>query len=193
MTLVLLACLAAQPARGDERHAVPTVAIALSVGAALGTGVLLWHGGALLLDFLLPAPEAVTVATPAAPAPGIAVSMRQVARRLHATWRHSAHKVVVAIHAPSPPVRDHAAPVLPTYKPWLDPRVGIAQPERHGMAHLLDVQCEACVTSAAGAEVGEDSIQKALDLQALTIIQVGGASVKLTSLRPFSLLFKQHF
>lgn len=178
--------------RSDQNRSDLVAGLTWSAGAASGTGRLIWHGCAVLLDFLQPAAKALALA-PVAPAGEFSRSVRQVARQLHATLRHSAHSTDAAVRTPATPPRDRPPAMVPTYRPWLDPRVGIATPERHGIVQMLDVRCDACVSSAAGAEAGETTIQSALDLQALTIIQIGGATVKLTSLQPFSLLFKKHF
>lgn len=56
-----------------------------------------------------------------------------------------------------------------------------------------DVRCDKCVASAATAEMGEDSIVATIDVRAVTSVTMGNAVLRLTSVRPFSVLFRQPF
>jgi len=69
-------------------------------------------------------------------------------------------------------------------------RMALDQP---GLVPGPNVKCQACVASAASAESGEDSIYSAIDIKALTTVEVGNSVLRLTNLRPISLLFRKQF
>jgi hypothetical protein len=71
--------------------------------------------------------------------------------------------------------------------------VAVAAPTTR-LAAAPTVRCDACVASAQTARFGEPSIQKRVDVNAWTTVQVGPASLlRLTSLQPVSLLFRTRF
>lgn len=78
------------------------------------------------------------------------------------------------------------------------PKVVVAQvavsARDYDLSMTPGVRCEACVASAQTARFGEASIPQRIDVNALTTLQLGAVSlVRLTSVQPFSLLFRTRF
>lgn len=122
-------------------------------------------------------------------------SGQRVGRGLRAMLRSSARGPMATVHstrtARMPLVQDGA---------WIEQaRISQAQtdqPDRLGRWQLRtpDVRCDACVASASDAEAGEDSIHRNIpDINRFTTLELGDATFKVTSLQPFSLLFKKRF
>lgn len=126
------------------------------------------------------------------PALSVAAGGRSHPLRAAATNRSLRRRVLASIAA--------RTATLPTHASLLrdQPPVTSALPvliERNSLTLMArpDVRCDKCVASAATAETGEDNIIPTLDVRALTTVQVGDAVLRLTSVRPFSLLFRKHF
>lgn len=184
----LLGLLGWAPAARAAAAPVTMAALAWSMGA-VSVGMPAWPGVAVALAARTPPDHAAVLQA--------ARNLRQradrpVTRSLRAMLRTPSHHApVVALHAGSP-----KPPSVLAERPWLDAQVHIAQPE-HGNRWQFrspEVQCDVCAASAAEAEAGEDSIHRNLpDINVLTTFQLGTATLKVTSLQPFSLLFKKHF
>jgi hypothetical protein len=168
-----------------------TVAAAAWTVSAVSVGMPAWPGVAVAIVARPsePGPVQITRSSKAVPQP----MPKTVARSLRAMLRASGHHLPTAVlHATATP----RVPFVVAGRPWLEPTSRIAQPERasHWQIRSPEVQCDMCAESAAEAEAGEDSIRRNMpDINALTTLQLGGATLKLTSLQPFSLLFKKHF
>ncbi|MSQ83656.1 MAG: hypothetical protein EXR77_12355 [Myxococcales bacterium] len=78
---------------------------------------------------------------------------------------------------------------LQLHTQWLSDHDRLARP--------ASVRCDVCVTTAATAQPGQVSIFKALDLRSitnrLTTLQIRTATLKITSLSPVGLQFRQPF
>lgn len=122
-------------------------------------------------------------------------SMRQVATRpvgrgLRAMLRRSGRGAALEARSAHELVR---VPLVQS-DTWLE-QARTAQAGRpRWQLRTPEVQCDACAASAHDAEAGEDSIRRDIpDINTFTTLQLGSATFKVTSLQPFSLLFKQHF
>jgi hypothetical protein len=167
------------------------VAAVAWTASAVSVGMPAWPGVAVAMVTRPnePGPAQITRSSKTVPQ----LAPKTVVRSLRAMLRASGHHVVTAVlHATATP----RVPFVVAERPWLESPSRIAQPERgsHWQIRSPEVQCDICAESAAEAEAGEDSIRRNMpDINALTTLQLGGATLKLTSLQPFSLLFKKHF
>lgn len=91
--------------------------------------------------------------------------------------------------APDPTTPIPLAARLQLHTQWLSDHDRLARP--------ASVRCDVCVTTAATAQPGQVSIFKALDLRSitnrLTTLQIRTATLKITSLSPVGLQFRQPF
>lgn len=129
----------------------------------------------------------------AAPPPGLSVAASGRALRSQRVVRIGIVREQGVVRPVPRPVLRPSASLLRDRPPGAGGLPGLIGRGSGSLLGRSDVRCDKCVASAATAEMGEDSIVATIDVRALTTVKVGNSVLRLTNVRPFSLLFRKHF